>query len=287
MEWTSRRQRFRAVLGGERCIHPASVHDPVSARLATDLGFETAILAGSVASLAVLGAPDLIVLTLTEFAEQALRINRAGAPPLLVDADHGYGNALSVMRTVQELETAGVAALSIEDTLLPAPYGGGPARLISLEEGVGKMKAAIAAREDPGLVIFARTSALAISGLNDAVSRVRAFSGLGVDGIFLIGAKTRAEIEAMRAVTDLPFVLGGTGGELADTEWLAAHGVRLALQGHQPFQAAIAALHATMKALRDGTKPSELQGLASAALAKQVTRESDYARWTTDFLGGG
>jgi carboxyvinyl-carboxyphosphonate phosphorylmutase len=286
MDWTSRRRRFREILGGDRCIHPASVHDPVSARIAADLGFETAILAGSVASLAVLGAPDLIVLTLTEFAEQALRINRAGAPPLLVDADHGYGNALSVMRTVQELETAGVSALSIEDTLLPAQYGGGSAQLISLAEGVGKMKAAVAAREDPGLVLLARTSALAITGLEDAMARVRAYSGLGVDGIFLVGAKTRAEIDAMRAVTDLPFVLGGAGGELADTGWLASRGVRVALQGHQPFQAAIAALHATMKALRDGAQPSELAGLAPADLARQVTREADYTRWTTDFLGG-
>ena len=71
----------------------------------------------------MLGAPDLIVLTLTEFAAQAYRINRAGKLPLMVDADHGYGNALNVMRTVQELETAGVAALMIEDTLLPRAFG--------------------------------------------------------------------------------------------------------------------------------------------------------------------
>ncbi|WP_426955607.1 isocitrate lyase/PEP mutase family protein [Muricoccus radiodurans] len=287
MDWTSRRRRFREILASDGCVHPASVHDPVSARIAADLGFETAMLAGSVASLAVLGAPDLIVLTLTEFAEQALRINRAGAPPLIVDADHGYGNALSVMRTVQELETAGVSALSIEDTLLPAPFGGGPPRLISLEEGVGKMRAAVAAREDPDLVIFARTSALAIGGLEEAAARVRAYSGLGVDGIFLVGAKTRAEIEAMRALTTLPFVLGSASGELSDPAWLVAQGVRVALLGHQPFQAAIAALHATMKALREGTAPTALSGLAPAALSKQVTRDADYAAWARDFLGDG
>src|SRR6266404_5233103 len=96
---------------------------------------------GSTASLTVLGAPDLIVLTLSEFAGQAYRINRAGGLPLLVDADHGYGNALNVKRTVEELETAGVAALSIEDTVLPTPFGAvGKTSLISLEEGVGKMR---------------------------------------------------------------------------------------------------------------------------------------------------
>src|SRR6476661_1957268 len=123
MNWTDRRRRFRAILGGDRCVHPGSVFDPISARIAEDLGFEVGMFAGSTASLTVLGAPDIIVLTLTEFAEQAYRICRAGDLPLLCDADHGYGNALNVMRTVEELEAAGVAGLSIEDTELPAAYG--------------------------------------------------------------------------------------------------------------------------------------------------------------------
>ena len=89
MYWTSRREKFRALIESETCVHPASVFDPISARIAEDLGFEIGMFAGSVASLTVLGAPDLIVLTLTEFAEQAYRINRAGNLTLLVDADHG------------------------------------------------------------------------------------------------------------------------------------------------------------------------------------------------------
>src|SRR3954471_10279720 len=136
MNWMERRERLRAIVEGKRCIHPASVYDGVSARIAGDLGFEAMMFAGSVASFTVLGAPDLCVLTLTEFAQQAYRINRAGSLPLLVDADHGYGNALSVKRTVEELETAGVAALTIEDTVLPTPFGGDDAQLISIEEGV-------------------------------------------------------------------------------------------------------------------------------------------------------
>ena len=144
MRWQARRQKFRAVLEGDRAVHPGSVFDPLSARIAEDIGFETGMFAGSVASMAVLGAPDLIVLTLTEFAGQALRINRAVELPLLCDADHGYGNALNVARTVEELENAGVAALTIEDTELPAPYGAaGKARLISIDEGTGKMRAAL------------------------------------------------------------------------------------------------------------------------------------------------
>src|SRR3546814_9827550 len=98
MRWTDRRERFRALFAGNRCVHPGSVFDPLSARIAEELGFETGMFAGSVASLTVLGAPDLILPTLSEFAEQAYRINRASGLPLMVDADHGYGNALNVTR---------------------------------------------------------------------------------------------------------------------------------------------------------------------------------------------
>jgi oxaloacetate decarboxylase len=134
--WSERRGRLRAVLSGSQCVHPGSVFDPISARIAEDLGFEVGMFAGSIASFTVLGAPDIIVLTLSEFADQAHRICRAGNLPLLCDADHGYGNGLNVMRTVEELETAGVAALSIEDTALPQPFGSqGKPQLLSVEEG--------------------------------------------------------------------------------------------------------------------------------------------------------
>src|ERR1700731_1787585 len=134
MNWTERRERFGAILSGNRCVHPGSVYDAISARIAEDLGFEVGMFAGSIGSMSVLGAPDLIVLTLTEFAGQAYRICRAGNLALLVDSDHGYGNALNVKRTVEELETAGVAALTIEDTALPTAYGeSGKAALIPLQ----------------------------------------------------------------------------------------------------------------------------------------------------------
>src|SRR6201989_2905845 len=197
MDWTDRRDRLRAIVAGGGCIHPGSVHDPISARIAEDLGFEAGMLAGSVASLTVLGAPDIVVLTLTEFAQQAYRINRAGSLPLCVDADHGYGNALSVKRTVEELETAGVAALTIEDTLLPVPFGGDDAQLISIEEGVGKMRAALAGRQDPRLVIVGRTSAIGITGVDDTVARLKAYEAAGVDMLFIAGLKNREQLDAV------------------------------------------------------------------------------------------
>jgi len=286
MNLPRRRERFRAILSGGRCIHPASVFDPISARMAADLGFDLGMFAGSIAALTVLGAPDLVLLSLTEFAEQAYRICRAAELPLLVDADHGFGNALSVKRTVEELETAGVAGLTIEDTLLPAAFGdSGKSRLIPVEEGVGKMRAALAGRQDPSLVIVGRTSAVAITGLEDTLVRVKAYEAAGVDAIFLVGVKTREQLAAISETVTLPLLLGNTTGELEDVDYLSANRVRVCLQGHLPFMAGVRAVYETMKALRDGTPPKQITDVASNDLMKHVTRDSEYNRWAKEFLG--
>jgi len=284
MHWTDRRERYRAVLAGDACLHPGSVHDAISARIAEELGFEVGMFAGSIASFTVLGAPDLIVLTLTEFAAQAYRINRAGKLPLMVDADHGYGNALNVMRTVQELETAGVAALMIEDTALPRGFGETKPTLISMEEGIGKMRAALAAREDKSMVVIGRTSAPSISGIADGIRRLKAYEEQGVDALFIAGGLTRLELDQIAEGINIPLMLGGVSGDLQDRDYLASRGVRIALQGHQPFSAAVKATYDTLKALRDGTRPDALQGIASAELMAKVTREGDYKSWTEKFL---
>lgn len=286
MDWKERRRRFRAAMNGNVCLRPASVHDAMSARIAEDLGFEVGMLGGSVASLAVLGAPDVMVMTLSELAGLVYRICRAGTLPLMVDADHGFGNALNVCRTVEELETAGAAGLSIEDTNLPEPYGsGGKTLLLSLEEGVGKMKAALAGRQDPDLVIAGRTSAFSVNGLADAIERAKAYEAVGVDAIFLIGIKTRADLDAASEAVKLPLILGGVTPELDDPDYLGARRVRIALQGHQPIAAAVAAVEATMRALRDGTHPKELTGLASPELMQRATRADRYEMLARSSLG--
>ncbi|HEY4041815.1 MAG TPA: isocitrate lyase/PEP mutase family protein [Rhodopila sp.] len=285
MHWTDRRERYRQIIAGSTCVHPGSVHDAISARIAEELGFEIGMFAGSIASFTVLGAPDLIVLTLTEFAAQAYRINRAGKLPVMVDADHGYGNALNVMRTVQELETAGVAALMVEDTLLPRAFGETRPSLISLEEGVGKMRAALAAREDKSLTIIGRTSAPSITGVADGISRLKAYEAAGVDALFIAGGLTRQDLDLIAGEVRVPLMLGGVPADLLDKEYLASRGVRVALHGHQPFSAAVKAIYDTMKALREGTKPSDLSGIASSDLMARVTRGSDYKTWTERFLG--
>jgi carboxyvinyl-carboxyphosphonate phosphorylmutase len=285
MTFQKRRVALRSILLGSTCIRPGSVYDAVSIRIAGDLGFEVGMFGGSVASLAVLGDPDVALITLTELAEQMRRMSRAASLPVLVDADHGYGNALNVRRTVEELEITGAAGLTIEDTLLPQPFGQTGTQLISLEEGVGKMKAALDARDDPTLVIMGRTGAVSITSLDDAIARARAYEAGGVDALFFTGVQTRGELEAISAATKLPIVLGGAPDDMADLDYLAGKRVRIALQGHAPFAAATQAVYETLKALRDGQPPKNLKGLASLELTNRVTRDADVKARNAEFLG--
>jgi oxaloacetate decarboxylase len=282
---TERRKLYRRVLDGGVCVHPASVFDAMSARMAESLGFEVGMFAGSIASATVLGAPDLVVLTLTEFAEQIRRIARGSDLPLMVDADHGYGNALNVMRTVEELETAGVAALTIEDTVLPASFGGQTEGLVSLEEMLGKLRSAVAARQDPSLVVIGRTTALRAGGIAETEKRVRAYQETGVDAIFLVGASKREEVEAIHRATRLPLMLGGAPPALADRAFLASQGVRIALQGHHPFYAAAKAVYDTLKYLREGGAPGGLKDrVASDELLNVALRQDEYKRRQSAYL---
>ncbi len=280
-----RRQRYRNILAGTECIHPASVYDAMSARMADSLGFEVGMFAGSIASATVLGAPDYIVLTLTEFAEQIRRITRGSDISLMVDADHGYGNALNVMRTVEELEVAGVSALTIEDTVLPKPFAGENDGLISQGEMLGKLRGAVAARQDPSLVVLGRTAVLRYCSLDEAKERIKAYSDTGVDGLFLTNTRTREQLEAIRQVTSLPLLLGGAGPELSDRAYLGSAGVRIALQGHMPFYAAAKATYDTLKFLREGGDPAELKTkTASDDLLDIALRLKDYEQWQHDYL---
>src|SRR5262247_3121806 len=220
MAFRKRREALRAVLNGAACIHPGSVYDATSIRIAEDLGFELGMFGGSVASLAVLGDPDIALITLTELCEQMRRMSRAAELPVIVDADHGYGNALNVRRTVQELETAGAAGLTIEDTLLPQAFGQAKTQLISLEEGVGKMRAALDGRGDGSLVIMGRTGAASITSLEETIRRAQAYEATGVDALFFTGIKSRAELEAISSATRLPIVLGGAPEEMSDLDYL-------------------------------------------------------------------
>jgi carboxyvinyl-carboxyphosphonate phosphorylmutase len=286
--WTERRARFRGLLENRVCTVPASVYDPMTARMARSLGYEAGILAGSTASMTVLGAPDLILLTLSELADQTARITRASDLPLLIDADHGYGNALNVMRTVEDLEAAGAAALSIEDTDLPARFGAPEeTRLLPLAEGVGKIRAAMAAKPDPSLTVCARTSAATISGVAECAARVRAYTEAGADAIFLVGVPDREALDRIAAETSRPIILGSAGKGLNDPDYLVDRGVRVRLVGHQPIAAALNAAYETLAALRDGTAPADLPGLPPTDRVRTALDETGYAGALHRFLKQG
>src|SRR5688572_7111254 len=285
MNITERRNRLRKILSGNQCLSPASVYDALSARVAEGVGYEIGMLAGSVASNTTLGAPDLIVLTMTEFADQIRRITRASDLSLIVDADHGYGNALNVMRTVEECEHSGVSAMSIEDTVLPTRFGNtGGEELISIPEGVGKMKAALAARSDPSLVIAGRTSALKVEGLEGTLARAKAYAEVGVDAIFLVGVETIDQVKAVHDATKLPVIVGSAPASLKREDFAAA-GARILLQGHQPVAAAVKALREVYEHLYKGGAPSALKDkIASNDEMNAVTRNDIWKGWQKDWL---
>ncbi|HSF21873.1 MAG TPA: isocitrate lyase/phosphoenolpyruvate mutase family protein [Burkholderiales bacterium] len=286
MSHTEQRKRLRAVFAGTRCLSPASVYDALSARVAESVGYEIGMLAGSVASNTTLAAPDLIVLTLTEFADQVRRIMRASRLSLIVDADHGYGNALNVMRTVEELEHAGVSAMSIEDTVLPARFGqaGGADELISLEEMVGKLKAAVAARRDPATMLLGRTAALKVEGTEGAVKRARAFAACGVDAIFVVGVESADQVKEVHDAARLPVMVGSAPAAIRREDFAAA-GARVLLQGHQPLPAAVKALKEVYTHLYNGGAPADLRDrIAPAKEMDALVGAEAYKKWQRDYL---
>jgi len=274
------RLAFRALLKSDSCYHTASVFDPMSARIANDLGFEMGILGGSVASLQVLAAPDFALITLSEFVEQATRIGRVARLPIIADANHGYGNALNVMRTITELERAGVAALTIEDTVLPAGYGRKSTDLVSVEEGIGKIKGALEARIDEALSIFARTNATELS-TEEVISRTKAYEAAGADGICMVGIRDFAHLEEITQHLSVPVMLVTYGNpQLRDNARLAKAGVRVVVNGHAAYFAAIKATYDCLREQRDITASD----LSASELSTKYSTLQEYRVWAREFM---
>lgn len=278
---SEKRRAFRALLAGTACVRLATAYDPLAALAAQEIGYPAGILAGSIASLSVLGAPDIALITLGELVEQARRICRAANLPLLVDGDHGYGNALNVRRMVAELEAAGVAAVSIEDTWLPAAYGAAQgARLISVAEITGKLRAALDARVDASFVILGRTHAGLVQDRTELLERQAALQDAGVDGLFVTGLREVADLDALAENASVPLVLGSMVPGL-DVSQLAGRKVRICLQGHEAFYQALKAMYANLSQLHLGADTS---GDDAQGLAKRLARTELHARWGKDFL---
>jgi carboxyvinyl-carboxyphosphonate phosphorylmutase len=280
---TEKRQRLRAVLAGPRCQSPATVFDALSARIAESVGYELGILSGSVCAASVLAAPDLAVQTLTEFADQVRRITRFSNLSLFTDADQGYGNALNVMRTVEELEHAGLAGLAIEDLIMPARFGSTGDELISIDEMKGKLRAALAARRDPSLIVTARTASVRIEKIENVVARVKAYATTGVDAVFITGLKKRSDLDAICAAVKLPVILG-TAPALTNAE-VEARGVRFRLQGHPPVAAVVKALTDVYSHLKTGGQPADYKAhLASPEQMERILGSETYKKRQEEYL---
>jgi carboxyvinyl-carboxyphosphonate phosphorylmutase len=188
------------------------------------------------------------------------------------------------MRTVQELEAAGASALTIEDTLLPHAFGASGTGMVSLEEGLGKIRAALAARSDPELMILARTSAPRMAGPDEVLARIRAYDQSGADALFVSGVSSRSLLEAIVASTTLPLCLGATGPEVRDADFLRKCGVRLWLHGHQPMMAALRAVQDSMIGLAGpGARPAGDAETAANLLGK-VVRDGYFDDCVQNFL---
>ena len=227
----------------------------------------------------------LIVITLTEFADQVRRIMRNSNLSLVVDADHGYGNALNAMRTVQELEHAGVSCMSLEDTVLPRPFGQiVPETYTSIEEGAAKLRAAVSAKRDPSFMIAGRSSSLKSEGLEGALARFKAYEKTGVDAIFVVGIETLEQIKAINASVKLPIIVGSAPASIK-REDLAPYNVKIMLQGHQPVAAAVKALHECYSHLFKGGAPADLKSkIASNEEMEKLLQADQYKKWQQDYL---
>lgn len=277
-------ERIRDILSQQRAVKAAALSDPISARIAEQVGFEAGVMLSSSATMAVLGAPDASLISLTEMAEQTRRVTRATGLPLLVDGEQGFGNALNAIRTVEEIEAAGAAAVTIEDTILPRAYKAGAAlQMVSEEEGVAKLKAALLGRRTPEFVVLARTSAFSIAPLEEALRRIRNYQEAGADAVFLSGVKSLDQLHAARAALSIPIVVGAVAPELRSSEVLADAGVSLWAQGNLPM---FDAGHAMKKAYADilaGKRQAPMQSSSSDPLIDEATQGAKYNEWLEAF----
>ena len=145
------------------------------------------------------------------------------------------------------------------------------------------MRAALDARNDSSLVIAGRTH-LGVTDVDDAIKRIVAYAATGVDAIFLVGVKTRDDLAALSAAVDVPLILGGHAADLQDHDYLGSQGVRIALQGHKPFMAAVQGVYNTLRALREGAHATDIEGTVSKDLLATLMRESDYVQAGSEFL---
>ena len=203
------RQRLRVRLESTPIIVAPGIYDAYGARFVEQAGLEAVYMTGNGVSASLLGRPDVGLIDLTLITNHAHRVASCVDIPLICDADTGYGNAVNVRRTVEEFESAGVAAIHLEDQVSPKRCGHLEGKeVISLAEMEKKLMAALESRTDPDFAIIGRTDARAIHGLEDAIKRGKSFAGLGVDAVFVEAPQSEAELETIaRSITEVPLMV--------------------------------------------------------------------------------
>jgi len=203
----------KLILDKEILVMPAA-YDAVAAKIIEQVGFKAVSLGGYATSASLLGKPDVALVTLTEMATQTRNVSEAVYIPVFVDGDTGHGNVTNVIRTVREFEKAGAAGLFIEDQRFPKRCGHMEGKqIISVEEMIPKIKAAVDSREDPDFIIMARTDALAIHGVDEAIDRANQYREAGADLLFVEAPTSREELIQINSQVDAPtMAIQGEGG---------------------------------------------------------------------------
>ena len=280
------REQFRSVLARPTCTLAANIFDPLSASIAHMLEYEVCVLSGSVGKVANLGVPDGVLSNMSDVVDHCRRITRIADVSLMVDAEDGFGNAVNVARTVREMEAAGVSGIEIEDNFVPKQFGVQNPGLISKEEQVGKLRAAVAARTDPTTVIVARSAALGLTSLDEALDRIQTYSQTGAEALMLTGSSSRNQLEAVHRVTTLPIcVLSPPADIRNDTAFLAATGVKILMLGNPTFSVTVKAIFDSLEHLKEGGSLEELgDRQATPELLRSVNRTDEFLQWQEQYL---
>jgi 2,3-dimethylmalate lyase len=257
--------RLRELLNSGQTVVAPGAFDPLAARLVEEAGFAAVYMTGFGTSAALLGRPDVGLLTMTEMADSAGRIAACVDIPLIADADTGYGNPLNVIRTVGAYEAAGVAGLHIEDQVAPKKCGHMEGKqVIGADERAQKVRAAVDARTDPDFVIIARTDARAVEGLDSALDRARRYRDAGADVLFIEALVSEAEIEAAAAAfPDVPLLFNwAEGGKTPPVSLgrLTELGYRIVIFPIGTLLAATAAMRRILREIAAAGTPASLLG---------------------------
>lgn len=275
----SPREKFQAVLAAKNPVLAANIFDPLSARIAQILDYEVYVLSGSVAKASALNMPDLVLANMSDLMAHAQRIIQATRVPLMVDAEDGFGGPINVVRTVADLESAGVAAIEIEDNVIPKSFGVSQPGVIPTDLHVAKLRAAISARSDPALTIVARTAALGDCPLDEALQRITAYAETGVDAIMLASVpRGLKDIEAVHGITDLPLCVLSPAVSIRDhKEFLIRNNVKILMLGNPTYAATVQAIFDVLLRLREGASLESLtKHLAPRDLLQRITHTDEY-----------